>query len=86
MLRHEAGQERMDMVVDMAGEVVADLEDHEEVTVVVAAGLWAQPLRLEIGDVVRGQVLTVVEAVAASEAGEVGTSQSLRDLDVLLAM
>lgn len=86
MLRHEAVRERMDTAVDMAGEVVVDLEDHEEVTVVAAADLWVPPLRLETGDAARGQVLTAVEAVAASEVEEVDTSESLHGLDVLLAM
>ena len=86
MLRHEAGPERTDMVVDMVGEAVVDSEVHEEAMVVVVADPWALPLRLETGDVVRGQVPTVVEVVAASEAEEVVTSQLLYGLDFLLAM
>ena len=86
MLGPEADPGRTDMVVDTVGEAVADTEVYEEVTVVVVADLWALPLRLETGDAVRGQVLTVVEVVAASEAEEVVTSGLLHDLDVLLAM
>ena len=86
MVRPEAGPGRTDMVVDMVGEVAVDSEVHEEVTAVVVVDLWALPLRLETGDAVRGQVPTVVEVAAASEAEEVVTSQLLHDLDVLLAM
>lgn len=82
-MRPEAGPERTDTVVDTVGEVVVDLEVHEEVTAVVVADLWALPLRLETGDAVRGQVPTVV---AASEAEEVVTSELLHGMEVLLSM
>ena len=86
MLRREAGLERMDTVVDMAGAVAADLEDHEVATAVAAAVLWALLLLLEIGDAVRGRVRMVAEVVAASEAEEVVTSELLHDFDVLLVI
>ena len=86
MVRPEAGPGRTDMVVDTVGEAVADSEVHEEVTVVVVADLWALPLRLETGDAVRGQVPTVVEVAAASEAEEVVTSELLHCIGVLLSM
>ena len=84
--RREADLERTDMVEAMVGEAVADLEVHEEVMVAVVADPWALPHRLATGDAARGQVLTVVEVVAASEAEEVVTSESLPGLDVFLAM
>ena len=66
MLRLEADPERTAMVADMAGEVVADLEDHEVVMVAVIAVLWVLLLHLEIGDVVRDPMRTVVEVVAVA--------------------
>ena len=86
MVRPEAGPGRTDMVVDMVGEVAVDSEVHEEVTAVVVVDLWALPLRLETGDAVRGQVPTVVEVAAASEAEEVVTSELLHCIGVLLSM
>jgi hypothetical protein len=76
MLRLEAGPEKTDTVVDMAGEAVADLEAHEADTVVVAVDLWALLLHLETGDVVRDLVLTVAVVEVASEVEGVVTSGS----------
>jgi len=85
MLRHEAGPERTDTVVAMAGEAVADLEAHEVVTAVAAAVLWVLLLHPETGDAVKGRVHIVAEVVVASEVEEVVTRELLHDLDFLLA-
>lgn len=87
ILRHEAGLERTDTVVDTAGEVVVDLEDHEVVMVVVAVvDPWVLLLLLEIGDAVRDRVRMVVEEVVASEVEEVVTNGLLYGMGILRAM
>jgi hypothetical protein len=74
-------------VVDTAGEVVVDLEDHEVVMVVVAVvDPWVLLLLLEIGDAVRDRVRMVVEEVVASEVEEVVTNGLLYGMGILRAM